>query len=817
MKTIYVTWVFHANMQYDRWPKSFIQKEFPRIYRMVVDDFYNNPELKAQVQLSGVTIASLLKEAPELIAKMKNLMKRGQLVFTGTYYSEPVNVCMDGEVDYFCAKLGTDIVKDTFGEVDGFFPQEQSYHPQLPWIVSQLGLKWITIFDLNRQGKFKPFTLKGLDGTKIIGVPSISAHWSDLEMLYDKADDGDLFTFVGDFELPPNMLDIIEQVRSLAGKGKEVQFITISEYLTKFGVKGEEYYTPCSWTDAVDNPAFTRWVTDPGDITIHDFTLKAMADVRYAHTFHNLLQFCEHQSLNKRWNEASVQLDSNALIWDIECPEDFPKIENYLLNVGKGTFLSKAWHYVLWGVNSDARGWYPMLEKRLERLNSLKNASHISKALIREGLHFIGKKLAAPEQGRQNLLIYNPHPCQKRVIQLKGPQPYAFKDCKGNQLKTVAYPAGELYVSETEVTLPDYGYTTCSVQGDEQFLYTMEWLSGNFITNGDLTLLYQNGVTVLKKNDQQWTLGLEDIGPFGIRETHRGTVVHRSPMSTGPDFVKICDKGINPQLRLEKQLDWCIYLTVVYTLHATYVSCNLELEFTKPVMIGGTCIGREWRSDAITYSVKGNPGEVWYDIPFGTIRHVNKNDCSITALRYCLLQEQEGGISIIAQNGSQSFRVSASEGKIGICLGGSTMGTPAEPAKEIIDYENRTVHQINRWEEEVFCGKYRHQFTIHPFYGTWREAYVPQIADILTEPVYTYLHPNEPVQSGAQSVMPLEDSFFKIDQPGIKVSMIDYCNEKMSIRLVEQLGLKRTVTVECRNHKKSAELQAYEIKSIELG
>ena len=46
--------------------------------------------------------------------------------------------------------------------------------------------------------------MRGLDGTEIVGVPSISnQRTEDLEELYDQAQDNSLYTFVGDFEKPP--------------------------------------------------------------------------------------------------------------------------------------------------------------------------------------------------------------------------------------------------------------------------------------------------------------------------------------------------------------------------------------------------------------------------------------------------------------------------------------------------------------------------------------------------------------------------------------------------------------------------------------
>ena len=61
MKTMYVTFIFHGNMNYDRYTKEEIREKFPDIYRIVVQDFIRYPELRGQIQLSGITIKSLQK------------------------------------------------------------------------------------------------------------------------------------------------------------------------------------------------------------------------------------------------------------------------------------------------------------------------------------------------------------------------------------------------------------------------------------------------------------------------------------------------------------------------------------------------------------------------------------------------------------------------------------------------------------------------------------------------------------------------------------------------------------------------------------
>ena len=57
------------------------------------------------------------------------------------------------------------------------------------------------------------------------------------------------------------------------------------------------------------------------------------------------------------------------------------------------TVLSKAEHLLLWAVNSDAKGWDPLYERRRERIWSLRTCSNLSKYLINNGLDYLSTKI----------------------------------------------------------------------------------------------------------------------------------------------------------------------------------------------------------------------------------------------------------------------------------------------------------------------------------------------------------------------------------------------------------------------------------------
>ena len=119
-KTVYMSYILHGNMNYDRYVRPTIWTEFPRLYDNLLTFMDEHPDFKGQLQFSGQTFGSLLQAAPEVVEHARRIHERGQLNFTGTFYSEPVNVNMDGETNYRCAWLGTRILEQMTGGQTAF-------------------------------------------------------------------------------------------------------------------------------------------------------------------------------------------------------------------------------------------------------------------------------------------------------------------------------------------------------------------------------------------------------------------------------------------------------------------------------------------------------------------------------------------------------------------------------------------------------------------------------------------------------------------------------------------------------------------------
>ncbi len=151
MKKVYITNTVHPNMNYDRSSKSIIWEKFPAIYRLFLDYVEANPATKVHFQLPGQTFESLKICAPDVLDRIHRLYEKKRVRYMGTYYSEPVGMCLNGMTALDSAMLGTSITKKELGPPEGFFIQEVAYYPQLPYIIDRLDVQWVII--KNWEGK----------------------------------------------------------------------------------------------------------------------------------------------------------------------------------------------------------------------------------------------------------------------------------------------------------------------------------------------------------------------------------------------------------------------------------------------------------------------------------------------------------------------------------------------------------------------------------------------------------------------------------------------------------------------------------------
>lgn len=810
-KKVYMSYILHGNMNYDRYVRPTIWRDFPIIYDNLLDFMDEHPDFKGQLQFSGQTLNSMRQAAPEVLEHAMEIHKRGQLNFTGTFYSEPVNVNMDGETNYRCAWLGTKIVEDFVGQTDGFYLQERAYHPQLPWILNHANVSWTPV--ITGDNSYFPFRLKGMDGSVSVCVPVTR------QQIFEKikaAPANSLIVIEEDYEIPSSFTNTYNSMAKFNAESDEieVEWITVKEYIRKFGLKEEKYVDHSAKARHRDNGTYSRWTADPLDIIVQDHTNKAMADFRSAKIFNALLNHHYGYRADVPFASSDVTLKEDPLVWNIERADLYPDVEpEYLARNGEITLLTKAEHLLLWAVNSDSKGWFPLYEKRRERINSFENCINLSQALIHKGMDWIGNQIELSGYDRYFMLC-NLESQRNKVVTIPTDQSYEFFDYRsGRKLNSQSRNLGGRYSADIEADLPSYGYTVIAAKRIQNAKREV-WKPANSIALGNITLTAAEDKVMLNDGHRDVEISFDSFQIKALAEVTSGTGdgEWRDAKEFGTPRISVKD-GIYPQLRVERQLDWLVHAEQTYTIEGQQVVCDVRFIVPHPTLIRkvGPVKGITFDPRGLNMIFKTNEkSEVYYDIPFGISHYTQPDTSYFCPLSTCFLQNQDGGFVVSPQTGEQAFSVNTDHGEMTLYLGASTTSGPIRDVDMTI--RKNSVDHHAAWYSEPFHGEYTHRVMFFSYSGDWREAHIPSVFRSFSQPVYVRECYAQPVEDS----LPASASWIEQSQPNIEITSIDITDRGTEIRINEKEG--RKCKAEMKIGKKSLRLpiEAYGIVTHKL-
>lgn len=788
-RTVYISYILHGNMNYDRYVRPTIWQEFPKIYDGLLDFMDEHPDFKGQLQFSGQTLGSLLLTAPEVAQHALRIHQRGQLNFTGTFYSEPVNVNMDGETNYRCAWLGTKIIEQFIGEkTDGFYLQERAYHPQLPWILNHSDVSWTPI--ITNDDSWFPFRLKGMDGTSSICVPITRANIIEKA---SQAPRNSLITIEEDYEIPQSFTNTYHNVARYNARNDSVQikWITVKEYIRKFGVKPEKYIDHSAKATNRDNGTYSRWTADPLDIITQEHTNKAMGDFRSAQIFSALLQHRFGTTVDGPFLSWKGSLIEDPLTWNIERASLYPNIEpDFLQRNGAVTLLSKAEHLLLWGVNSDAKGWYPLYEKRRERQNSFRNCSHLSQAVINAALDYLAQQIPMKGYDRYFLVGHAESACEK-TLRIESPQPIQLFDLStGLPLQQQCTPSVEStgYAVTFRTSLPSFGYKALGAKRLASVPHVPQWTEGNSIESEGIRLSVADNVLTIHTNGTQYHLSLDSFQVKALTEMTQGTgdETWRQAVAYGTPRTTVSTDQLAPQLKIDLQPDWLVHLRLLCTIDHGSVSLDLDYDFPHPTLVRreGAVKGNTFNPEGLNLIIRsGKSCKVGYDIPFGISEYDKPGTSYFCALSTCFMQHTVGGIMVSPQTGEQAFAVNTDEGWMKVYMGASTTSGPIRNVG--LTFKNSTdVDHEPAWYSEPFHGRYHHRIVVHPYEGSWQDAHLPWVMKSRSTPVYV----REYVGNDGNGSASAEQSLLQLNEPNIDVTSVRTDGTALTFRVNEREG-----------------------------
>lgn len=786
-KRVYMSYILHGNMNYDRYVVTTLWRDFPVIYDNLLTFLDEHPDFKGQLQFSGQTLGSLKQAAPHVLDHAMRIHKRGQLNFTGTFYSEPVNVNMDGETNYRCALLGTRIVEDFLGEkTDGFYLQERAYHPQLPWIFNHSDVSWTPV--ITNDDSWRPFRLIGLDGSSSVCVPITRKKAVERAAA---APENSLITIEEDYEIPQKFGRTYQQVADFnaASEDVEIVWITVKEYIEKFGVAEGRYIDHSAKVKSLSDGTYSRWTADPQDIIIQDYTARAMADFRAADIFNALLDYNYNWAVDKVLSESDVTLLDDPLAWNIERADLYPEVEpKFLARNGEVTMLSRAEHLLLWAVNSDSKGWYPLAEKRSERTTALKNCSIISTSLIHDGMDRLAKNMQLEGYDTYFMALALEHATERKIT-LNTSRPYAIYDyASGESLPCRCERTAEGYTIEFEAQMPSFGYVVFGAKEIEN-AEVKQWCDSRKITAQGVTLTASDEVVTVEEGGSKIELSLMPFQLKPLSHIAAGESVNywRDAKQYGATRIKSCGS----EMIVDRQIDWLLHMRQHFAIEQGRVVCNITFTSLHPLLIRR--LGEKARSfDPRGLDLKINYGRTCntvFDIPFGVTEYDKGGDGHFCMLSIAALESDEGGIVVAPCTGEQAFTVSADKGEMTLYLGASTQSGPVkEVVPEFISATN--VKQESAWQLEPFFGRYNHTIILDTYNGKWSELGVLGKTQRAAAPIYIREYGSG---TSTQSPVSVRASLLECSSEDVDITSAVVDDGVLKVRLNERTGKSRKV------------------------
>jgi len=713
MKTVYTSFLLHGNMCYDRYTKQEIREKFPKIYATGVRAMHKFPEVTAHIDFPGLTLLSLKHHAQRFLDELKPLVARKQIIMVGCQYAASHALCADEESDILAGRVSMAMHRDELApDADAFFPQEIAFHPQSPYIMNQMGARRLIVMPFGWQ---RPRRVRGVDGSEVILYPlDIRAvRLGKLEEYYDTHEDGSFVMMGGDFELLGNVEAYVNELRRLADKGKIIKWTTVERYEREVGIREScDAPNPFGQTedDRESSPSFSRWVGDPEDMIWHGHAVQAMDAVRSAGFAKAAARIHRLGDVDKPLAEAWTTEPDNAWDHHFEEANEFPETEaKYLTPDGRPTLLSRAWHHLLIGLNSDASGWFPWTPRTRHRNLLLQSSRALSNELLARFANEIASQLKKPDLEAQAwALAINPMPARTAEVSLDVEKPLSLAEADGKAVPTAVSFGDGRWSLRGCVDLPPYGYKLLGLVPARD-IQAPRWTSGHEVSFAGRSASLAQSVLRLTEGAREVRV---TVAPFRLSDPSGVAPTEDVAPTWSAAHTRVRHTLFGDDLEVFTELAWAVWLRLVISLRADRFEIAAEVHVDMPRRIGNL----KYDPNGLLLQFAGQPGEVYYDVPFATIRHKKDGSSFIAAQRFVAIESAAAAFGLVALGGNQSFKVVGSEGILSANLGASTQGRPDTRPQCVMRPDGLSDHRITS-KGDPFMGSYSHRFALlfaHP-------------------------------------------------------------------------------------------------------
>ena len=797
-RTVFMSFLLHGNMCYDRYTKQEIREKFPRIYATGVRALAAHPEVTAHIDFPGLTLLSLKHHAPWLLKELKQLVDRRQVVMVGCQYAASHALAADEESDLVASRVTMELMRrELQPDCSTFFPQEMVFHPQLPYIMNQIGARRLIVMP---DGWDRPRRVQGIDGSSVLVYPldPRAIQLGKLEEYYDSHADGSFVMAGGDFEQLGDIDAYAAEIGRLAQKGKIIRWTTVDRYEQEIGVP-----TQCAaphpfgqaQEDREPSPSFSRWMTHPQDMIWHGHAVKALDVLRTAGfaqtaaTIHNL------GAVDVPLKQSWTTLPDNP--WDTRFEEvnEYPETEaQSLAPGGEPTVLSRAWHHALIGLNSDASGWFPWTPRTLHRQTVLDTSRSFSNEVLDRFAQQVASRIRKPvAECAGYVLALNPTEARTAEVSLQVEGPLALAAADGSRLPgAVTFREGQ-WSASARVELPAYGYRLLGLRAEHSG-QPAAWKTGSEVSSDGRHVALNAGRLVL-------TGGVRPIeiaaAPFKIQDPSGAAAPEDVTPNWARATTRVRETEFGRDLEVFTELAWAVWLRLVIGLRPGHVEVTANVQVDMPRRIGKL----KYDPEGLLLEFRGWTGRARYDVPYATIEHTNPEPSFIAAQRFASIDAGDAAFALVTLGGNQSFRVAPRAGVVAASLGASIQGR-ADTRPECRILPSGYAEHLITSGGDPFFGTYEHRFALL----LCPPAAVAAAADRLRTSVPLFR-----VQPGSGD-WPIQQSLIHLDAPTARVTAFRTHDGKCGM-VLNNLG-ENPCTVRCGDE--SLTLAAFGIRDVSL-
>lgn len=707
-KTVFMSFLLHGNMCYDRYTKQEIRDKFPRIYATGVRALAAHPEVTAHIDFPGLTLLSLKRYAPWFLKELKPLVDRRQVAMVGCQYAASHALAADEESDLVASRVTMELMRrELQPDCSTFFPQEMVFHPQLPYIMNQIGARRLIVMP---DGWDRPRRVRGIDGSSVLVYPLDlrAIQLGKLEEYYDSHADGSFVMAGGDFEQLGDIDAYVSEIARLAQKGKIIRWTTVDRYEKEIGIHVEcEAPHPFGQAqeDREPSPSFSRWMTHPQDMVWHGHAVPALDVLRAAGFAQAAATIHKLGAVDVPLKQSWTTLPDNP--WDTRFEEvnEYPETEAQCLAPGgESTVLSRAWHHALIGLNSDSSGWFPWTPRTLHRQTVLDTSRSFSNEVLDRFAQQVASHIRRPASACAGyVLALNPTEARTAEVSLPVEGPLALVAADGSRLPgRVTFREGH-WSATARVELPAYGYRLLGLQ-TERNKPAATWKTGSEIASYGRHVSLNAGRLVLAEGERKIEIA---VAPFKLQDPSGAA----KPEDVKPDWTRattrVRETEFGPDLEIFTELAWAVWIRLVIGLRLSHVAVTANVQVDMPRRIGKL----KYDPEGLLLEFLGWPGRVHYDVPYATIEHTNPEPSFIAAQRFASIDAGDAAFAVVTLGGNQSFRVAPRAGVVAASLGASIQGR-ADTRPECRILPSGYAEHLIRSGGDPFFGGSEHRFAL---------------------------------------------------------------------------------------------------------